>query len=54
MNGIYRFVLIQHIFEHLAKGWTLVCDVSQHRPYEENTAVLMKWCCGDCADGEAP
>jgi hypothetical protein len=44
--------------KYISKG----CSLASRRinklfdgvPYEDYTSGLVKWCCGDCRDGEAP
>jgi len=51
MTGIFRYVRHQDVERRAAEGWRVAAD---HGAYHGQWAVLMWWCCGDCADGEAP
>jgi hypothetical protein len=51
MNGIYRYVRLPDVADRMADGWRWRADMG---PVHGRWSALMWWCCGDCADGEAP
>lgn len=51
MIGIFRYVRHGDVADRMAQGWRW-CNslLGSHGEY----SALMWWCCGACADGEAP
>lgn len=49
--GIYRYIPLGQWLLRLAEGWRFAADLG---PTHGEWSVLMWWCVGACADGEAP